>query len=229
MTPQELSLRALFWKQGQLVDAVCIAPQCEFKTVLLILYPKTTDAEYDKIWKDIDKNGDGNLSKEELAGYFGFNYDSLASDMEDERSRVSMSDEQILEALQVALVPSAAHVDSAFSLPPLRPLCRTWRLGSQMHQALHDLEEEAKKKEIEKDKPRSKQGRGSRDSEGIEMIKMPTKITVGIVCPKIEFMQALHAARRDRYTQSASSCRRHMRLGVTVTRSQRVHAGFTCG
>ena len=88
-----------------------------------------------------------------------------------------------------------------------------------MLQALHDLEEEAKKKEIEKDKPRSKQGRGSRDSEGIEMIKMPTKITVGIVCPKIEFMQALHAASRDRYTQSASSCRLHMRLGVTVTRS----------
>lgn len=138
----------------------------EFKTALLCLHPKTTDGEYDTIWNNIDVNKDGNLSAEELAHYFGFDYNALGKDIEDHKARASMSDDQILEALQ-------------------------------MHAALRDLENEARAKASPEPPKRPNQRRASREglpmhpgADGIETIRMPTKITGTELDPKIEFMQA---------------------------------------
>jgi len=79
-----------------------------------------------------------------------------------------MSDEQILEALQ-------------------------------MYQALREMEENSNARrdtspmDHKPNRSRVKAGRASRDVEGVEFVKMPTKITGEALDPKVEFMQACEA------------------------------------
>ena len=56
--------------------------------------PDITDADYDKLWEKIDTDKSGDLSVKELATYFGYSIDGKGS--------VEMTDEQILQALQLA-------------------------------------------------------------------------------------------------------------------------------
>jgi hypothetical protein len=60
------------------------------------LFPKISKDKYDEVWKTIDKNGDGDLSFNELSSHYG--YDSTATEG---KGDAEMSDEQILEALQM--------------------------------------------------------------------------------------------------------------------------------
>lgn len=78
------------------------------------LHPETKHADYDALWKRIDKDGDGNLDQMELAAFFGFDYDKLAKDMNDvaaaEAAMAEMDDDQILEALQARPRPLPTHL-----------------------------------------------------------------------------------------------------------------------
>ena len=65
-----------------------------------LLHPKTTDAEFQELWKKIDSDESGHLDQEELATYFGFNLHEMEDDLQENRKRASMTDEQVLEALQ---------------------------------------------------------------------------------------------------------------------------------
>ena len=59
------------------------------------MFPNLTDEECDAQWTKIDADGDGTLTVLELAQYYGFNLDG--------ETTAEMSDEQILEALQVCV------------------------------------------------------------------------------------------------------------------------------
>ena len=69
--------------------------QDEFKVPYSKLFSDMKDSQYDDVWNSIDTDKSGTLSLEELAAHYGFdlNHKEAASD--------NMSDEQILEALQV--------------------------------------------------------------------------------------------------------------------------------
>lgn len=67
--------------------------QDEYKLAYLKMFPDTKNEEYDAIWAKADADGDGNLTVEELAKYYGFSWDSEMT--------TEMTDEQILEALQM--------------------------------------------------------------------------------------------------------------------------------
>ena len=56
-----------------------------------------TDADFEVAWKAIDLNKDGFLTLNELAAHYGYNLSPSAKRPGD----ADMSDEQILEALQV--------------------------------------------------------------------------------------------------------------------------------
>ena len=62
------------------------------------LFPKLTNADFDKVWEKIDANGDGNLSCDELAKYYGFNMSPSSV----RKGQEAMTDEQIMEALAMA-------------------------------------------------------------------------------------------------------------------------------
>jgi hypothetical protein len=148
----------------------------EFRLPYMKLNPHATPDEYDEVWAGADVNGDGSLQPEELAAYFGFDWSSLAKDMDDLKLQNSneMSDEDILNALL-------------------------------MEQALRDLKSEQERKVKEEEeaalraqRPRLSGLRASRDMDGIEIIKIPTKITDNEVddpdpqslAAKIEFLAA---------------------------------------
>ena len=63
------------------------------------LFPKLKDEDFDKAWLNIDGDGDGELSLQELASHYGFN---LSPSANRRSARESMSDEQILETLQLS-------------------------------------------------------------------------------------------------------------------------------
>merc|ERR1740130_239658 len=65
-----------------------------------MLFPKLHRADYDKVWKEIDKDCSGTLSLPELASYYGFNLSPSAKRSGDQMA--NMSDEQIMEALQLS-------------------------------------------------------------------------------------------------------------------------------
>ena len=72
----------------------------EFKVPYMRLKKDLTDAQYDVLWKEqIDKNGDGELSVQELAAVFGFNLSPNA--IRKGTAADDMTDEQIMEALQM--------------------------------------------------------------------------------------------------------------------------------
>ena len=57
------------------------------------MFPEMSQEEKEATWTKMDADGSGTLEVAELATYFGFNWDGEAA--------TEMSDEQILEALQV--------------------------------------------------------------------------------------------------------------------------------
>jgi len=72
----------------------------EFMVPWMKLFPKLHRADYDKVWKEIDKDCSGTLSLPELASYYGFNLSPSAKRSGDQTA--NMSDEQIMEALQLS-------------------------------------------------------------------------------------------------------------------------------
>jgi ankyrin repeat protein len=74
----------------------------EFKVPYMKMFPKMTESEFEDIWKKIDTNGDGDLQFEELCRYWGFEAgDELK---QNKSSVVDMSDDAIMEALQMQAV-----------------------------------------------------------------------------------------------------------------------------
>ena len=69
--------------------------QEEYKIAYKQLFGK--EEGFEETWAKLDKDGDGNLTVEELATYYGFSMDGA-----DTGSSNEMTDEQILEALQLA-------------------------------------------------------------------------------------------------------------------------------
>ena len=65
----------------------------EYKAVFEKMFPDKTEDEFEAQWNKMDIDGDGNLSVVELAKHYGFNLEA--------ESAANMSDEQILEALQM--------------------------------------------------------------------------------------------------------------------------------
>ena len=80
------------------VDGDGSVSKAEFKVPYMKLFPKMTDPEFEETWKKIDLNGDGDLQFEELATYYGY---SLSPSAKKAGQTGDMSDEQILEALQM--------------------------------------------------------------------------------------------------------------------------------
>jgi len=72
----------------------------EFMVPWMKLFPKLHRADYEKVWKEIDKDESGTLSLPELAAYYGFNLSPSAKRAGDQTA--NMTDEQILEALQLS-------------------------------------------------------------------------------------------------------------------------------
>ena len=72
----------------------------EFMVPWMKLFPKLHRADYDKVWKEIDKDCSGTLSLPELASYYGFNLSPSAKRAGDQTA--NMTDEQIMEALQLS-------------------------------------------------------------------------------------------------------------------------------
>lgn len=68
--------------------------QEEFKSVYAEMFPNLDADKVGAVWKQIDEDGDGNLTVQELAKFFGFNWDDSGTASE-------MTDEQILNALQM--------------------------------------------------------------------------------------------------------------------------------
>jgi hypothetical protein len=57
------------------------------------MFPETTDEAFEAVWSKVDADGDGNLTVQELAKFYGFQWDDSTS--------AEMTDEQILEALMM--------------------------------------------------------------------------------------------------------------------------------
>lgn len=57
------------------------------------MFPDMSAEEKEKIWHQMDADNSGDLTVQELAQFFGFNWEGEAA--------TEMTDEQILEALQV--------------------------------------------------------------------------------------------------------------------------------
>lgn len=62
------------------------------------VHPTKNRDEFDTHWAEMDKNGDGQLSFEELATYYGYDIKKSTNNVQD------MSDEQILETLRLQTV-----------------------------------------------------------------------------------------------------------------------------
>eukprot|EP00908_Phaeocystis_cordata_P011086 Transcript_21927.p1 GENE.Transcript_21927~~Transcript_21927.p1 ORF type:complete len:387 (+),score=177.29 Transcript_21927:158-1318(+) len=139
----------------------------EFKVPWMKLFPKLTDAEFEVAWKKIDKDGDGNLSMNELAEYYGFNLSPSGQRGGSRRGSEEMSDEQILEALQ---------------------------LQAALDELKAEEEKKAKQKaEEEEGKPSSSPKMARRkeksSSAGVAMVRMPAKITETCEDPNVLFLQ----------------------------------------
>ena len=65
----------------------------EYKAVFEKMFPEKTKEDFEAQWNKMDADGDGNLTVIELAKHYGFNLEGESS--------AGMTDEQILEALQM--------------------------------------------------------------------------------------------------------------------------------
>lgn len=82
----------------------------EFKAVYFKAVGEMSDEDYLKVWQRIDADGDGNLTVKELASFYGFSWDDSG-----DGTAMEMTDEQILEALQMhaAMAEAKAEQDKA--------------------------------------------------------------------------------------------------------------------
>ena len=79
------------------------------------LYPNTTWAEYNAVWDQIESNGDGILDAKELAAFFGYDFDTLAKEVEDEEaafmSRLSLPSGETMTREKLTHMLQAMDVD----------------------------------------------------------------------------------------------------------------------
>ena len=129
-----------------------IVSEDEFMVVYMKLHPESLPSEYKALWTKIDQNQDGTLQPEELAAYFGFDFGQIAKDMEDEiaaeKAMEEMDDDAILNALRME---------------------QTLREVNQRPRPASGGASPAPR--------RSRNRTVSREDTGIEVIKLPTKIT----------------------------------------------------
>ena len=147
----------------------------EFKIPWLKLFPKLKEADFMEAWKQIDANGDGNLSMNELATYYGYDLNKNDDDQEE------MSDEKILEAL--AMQAALVEMEEA----------------AAKRKAEKEEAEAKSKKGTSGGLRRTSSTKGSggsmggrdkhRSSSGVIVIKMPAKVTEAIEDKNILFMQ----------------------------------------
>ena len=138
------------------------------------LFPRLKKAEYDAVWEKIDKNHDGELSFEELSAHYGFKLSPSGS--RKGGSAAEMTDEQILEALQM----QAALADL-------------------------QTEREAKKDKSPAVVPqgrRASSGTGNRvnsrgNTSGVQTIKMPQKTSLQDPGVSVRFLQACELGGSD--------------------------------
>ena len=89
--------------------------QAEFKIAYKVIEPDITDPEFDKIWAKIDADGDGNLTVNELATFFGYNLeDSSTNEMTDEQIlQVLMMQNNLNDVKPIASAPADASADKS--------------------------------------------------------------------------------------------------------------------
>jgi ankyrin repeat protein/Ca2+-binding EF-hand superfamily protein len=166
----------------------------EFKTPWLKLFPKMKEADFEKVWVEMDTDKSGTLDMGELAAYYGFNISPSAK--RSGGGAEEMSDEQIMEALQLAAALE--------------------EMEKEKEQRKKEKEEQKKKEEEEaaaaKKNPRGRRrtrenvgggsgsdglkGRGNapvdrekkKNSSGIGTVKMPANVTHSVEDPDINFM-----------------------------------------
>ena len=138
--------------------------KAEFKVPYMKMNKGTTDEEYEKVWKSIDKDGNGILSVDELCSFFnvklspGFGKDS----------NVEMSDDDIMKALQMQAALAEAEAE----------------------REARDAERKSKAEEKVHGKKTSSDRR-KKNSSGVETVKMATKVTAkGGVDPLVTFLEA---------------------------------------
>ena len=73
------------------------------------MHSDKTKTDFDAHWKVIDADGDGNLTMNELASHYGFNLDTNTAN--------EMSDEQILEMLNVRAATLCSRLDAPTAGP----------------------------------------------------------------------------------------------------------------
>ena len=78
------------------VDGDGEVTKLEFKTFFMRIHKQMSEKEFEKIWRDIDSNGDGILQLGELCDYYGVDTDSVEDGVIERRE---MPDDKILEAL----------------------------------------------------------------------------------------------------------------------------------
>ena len=139
----------------------------EFKVPWMKLFPKLTDAEFEVAWKKIDKDGDGNLSMNELAEHYGFNLSPSGQRGGSRRGSEEMSDEQILEALQMQA-----------ALDELK--------AEEEKKAKQKAEEEEGKPSAS---PKMARRKEKSSSAGVAMVRMPAKITETCEDPNVLFLE----------------------------------------
>lgn len=163
----------------------------EFKIPWMKLFPKLNNADFEKAWKTIDSNEDGNLSLQELAVYYGFNLSPSANRAG--KGTDEMTDEQILEALQLSATLAEMQKEQEDRK----------KAKAEEERRLKEEEEEAKKPKNRRGGSNRRQSssgsdgksgsdglrRGSstgvpafdrekkKSSSGVLTVKMPTKVT----------------------------------------------------
>jgi len=78
------------------IDGDGCVTMAEFKVPYMKLHPKVTEEQFQAVWKEIDHDGNGQLSVVELGEHYGYHLSPNAH-----RKNQSMDDSQILEALKM--------------------------------------------------------------------------------------------------------------------------------
>jgi len=141
----------------------------EFKVAYLKVFNKMTDKDFETQWKKIDADNSGSLSLEELAKYYGFSLSALSRGGKGDDE---MSDEQILEALQMQT-----------ALAELEAEAKAKRENSPSNQ-------KAMEPKVNRRGSAGTVEARKKNSSGVVTVKMPSKTTFEITDPNILFLQA---------------------------------------
>ena len=143
----------------------------EFKIPWMKLFPKLKDDDFEEAWKLIDANGDGNLSMDELAAYYG--YDLNKGNAE----QAEMSDEKILEALAMQAALVEMEEEAAKRKAEKEEAEARDKKGSSGRRGTGGASSGANREK-------------HRSSSGVINIKMPAKVTEAIEDKNILFVQS---------------------------------------